>query len=236
MMFAGVPMPLPVLDALSLRVLGALLEKQMSTPEYYPLTLNALVNACNQSSNRDPVMLLDEASVLTALETLRDQKLAWVVNAAGSRVTKYDHALREHFDLSEQEAAVLCELILRGAQTPGELRSRTSRLYAFTDLSEVDAALNCLMEGEEPLVMSLPKQPGSRELRYEHLLGDRMDPRDTQPIRFGSATDPRATRPLSTAQAPQDSELAELREEVARLRADIANLSEAFEAFRKQFD
>jgi len=227
-------MPLPVLDPPSLRVLGALLEKQMSTPEYYPLTLNALVNACNQSSNRDPVMALDEASVHTALDALRDEKLAWAVNAAGSRVTKYEHAIRERFDLSEQEAAVLCELILRGPQTPGELRSRTARLYGFTDLSEVDAALDCLMEGEDPLVVALPKQPGSRERRYEHLLGGQADPRDTQPIRVVS--DPRDTRPISLTPITRDSEVKELREDVARLRGEVAALAGALEAFRKQFE
>jgi len=225
-------MSLPILDVLSLRVLGALLEKQMSTPEYYPLTLNALVNACNQSSNRDPVMVLEEAAVLSALDALRDQKLAWAVNAAGSRVTKYDHALRERFDLSEQEAAVLCELILRGPQTPGELRSRTARLYPFTDLSEVDAALACLMEAENPLVMSLPKQPGSRELRYRHLLGVHEDPRDTQPIRVLS--DPRETRPLPPLQEIID--LQELQKEVTGLRTELDELRNAFEAFRKQFE
>jgi len=225
-------MPLPLLDPMSLRVLGALLEKQMSTPEYYPLTLNALVNACNQSSNRDPVMVLDEGAVLSALDALRDEKLAWAVNAAGSRVTKYEHAIRERFDLSEQEAAILCELLLRGPQTPGELRSRTARLYAFTDLPEVEAALACLTDAEEPLAVCLPKQPGSREARYAHRLGVQEDPRQTQPIHITG--DPRDTRPLTPILGPSEVQL--LREEVTQLRAEVETLRDAFEAFKKQFD
>jgi len=222
-------MPLPVLDPVSLRVLGALLEKQMSTPEYYPLTLNALVNACNQSSNRDPVMVLGEEEVLAALDNLRDEKLAWAVNAAGARTVKYEHALREHFELSEQEAAVLCELILRGTQTPGELRSRTARLYPFTDLPEVEAALSCLMEMEAPMVARLPKQPGSREVRYAHLLGVFSDPRETQPIRMNAVADPRETRPIHFP----SPELQELRDEVAQLKTELAAMRELIESLRK---
>ena len=233
MMFLGVPMPLPVLDAMALRVLGALLEKQMSTPEYYPLTLNALVNACNQSSNRDPVMVLGEKEVLAALDALKEEKLAWAVNAAGARAVKYEHALRERFELSEQEAAILCELMLRGAQTPGELRSRTSRLYPFTNLPEVDAALECLMELEEPLVARLPKQPGSREVRYAHLLGGLPDPRETQPIAPDSSTDPRETRPIQLPSSEQLMEVQELREEVAQLRSELSALRELIESLMK---
>jgi hypothetical protein len=215
-------MPVPSLDPTALRVLGALLEKQMSTPEYYPLTLNALVNACNQSSNRDPVMHLEEDAVLDGLEALRVEQLAWEVRSAGSRSTKYEHRLKERFDLTEQEAAVLCELMLRGPQTPGELRSRTARLYAFQDLSEVEAALDCLASGPDRLAVKLPRQPGSREARYAQLLGGSDDPRATQPLGEVPVLD-------GTAQPS-------LREEVAALRAELAALRADFESFRKQLE
>ena len=215
-------MPLPTLDPMALRVLGALLEKQMSTPEYYPLTLNALLNACNQSSNRDPVMRLDESAVLEALDVLRDEQLAWEVRSAASRTTKYEHRLRERFELTEQEAAVLCELMLRGPQTPGELRSRTQRLYAFQDLSEVEAALDCLASGTDALAMKLPRQPGSREARFAQLLG--------------GSDDPRATQPLGELREFESPAQPSLREEVAALRAELASLRADFEAFRRQLE
>lgn len=212
-------MPVPTLDPMALRVLGALLEKEMSTPDYYPLTLNALVNACNQSSNRDPVLHLEEGAVLEAMDLLRDEHLAWEVRSAGSRATKYEHRLRERFGLSEQEAAVLCELMLRGPQTPGELRARTQRLYAFQDLSEVEAALDCLATGEEVLAIKLPRQPGSREARFAQLLGGSEDPRATQPL-----------PDLEPGQQPS------LREELATVRAELAALRAEFEALRSQLE
>lgn len=202
-------MALPSLDEVQVRVLGVLLEKQMSTPEYYPLTLNALVAGCNQSSNRDPVLRLEETTVLDALEALRAEGLVWVVQQAGSRATKYEHRLKERFDLSEQEAAVLGELLLRGPQTPGELRSRTHRMYAFPDLQEVEAALSILQEGEHRLVVRLPRAPGSREARFAQTLG--------------GAEDPRATRPVEGAPEPP-SALEDLRAEVAALRSDLEAL------------
>ncbi len=213
-------MSVPTLDPTALRVLGALLEKQMSTPEYYPLTLNALVNACNQSSNRDPVMHLEEDAVLDGLEALRIEKLSWEVRSAGSRTTKYEHRLRERFELTEQEAAVLCELMLRGPQTPGELRSRTQRLYAFQDLPEVEAALDCLASGPERLAVKLPRQAGAREVRFAQLLG--------------GSDDPRATQPLSAL--PGAEAMPSLRDEVAALREELAAMRADFEAFRKQLE
>src|SRR6478672_9454839 len=134
-----------VLDAVETRVLGALWEKEITTPEYYPLSLNALVNACNQKSNRDPVMNLDEAAVRSALRTLDDNSLARSVSAADSRVTKYEHRLQEAFNFDRREAAIFCELLLRGPQTPGELRSRAERMHHFDDLSEVQSVLQRLM-------------------------------------------------------------------------------------------
>ena len=215
-------MPVPSLDPTALRVLGALLEKQMSTPEYYPLTLNALVNACNQSSNRDPVLRVEEDAVLTALDALRAEHLAWEVRGTGSRSVKYEHRLRERFDLTEQEAAILCELMLRGPQTPGELRARTQRLYAFLDLPEVEAALDCLDSGAERLAVKLPRQPGSREARYAQLLGGSDDPRATQPLVV-----------LPRIETPQQ---VSLRDEVESLRSELNALRAEFESFRKQLE
>lgn len=209
------------LNPVEQRVLGCLVEKQLSTPDYYPLTLNALVNACNQSSNRDPVLTLDEATVMEALESLRDRQVVWFVDTAGSRVQKYEHRVAEVLGLSVQETAILAELLLRGAQTPGELRNRGTRMYAFQDLQEVDAALGLMMEGERPLVARLPKAPGTKESRYAQLLGG-------QEIPASAGAAPLIERPASS-RAALEAEVAALREELAQLRQD-------FEAFRRQFE
>lgn len=201
------------------RVLGCLVEKQLSTPEYYPLTLNALVNACNQSSNRDPVLSLDEASVKTALEGLRAQDLACEVSGAGARTLKYEHRLEETLHLSVQEAAVLAELLLRGPQTPGELRARCARMYPFPDLEELETGLQLLMEAEPPLVVRLPKAPGAREARVAHLLAGSLA--------FEGPSPAPATLP--------PSRVAQLELEVETLKARLAGLREEFEAFRGQF-
>ena len=206
-----------LLNATEQRVLGCLIEKQMSTPDYYPLTLNALVNACNQSSNRDPVMTLEEASVLEALDDLRDRQVVWFVDAAGSRVQKYEHRIAEALGLSVQEAAILAELLLRGAQTPGELRGRCTRMYAFQDLLEVEAALSVMLEAEPPLIARLPRQPGTKETRYGQLLGD-----------LAADLVPAAVQPASRT--------ALLEAEVAALHEEFVQLRDAFEAFRKQFE
>jgi uncharacterized protein YceH (UPF0502 family) len=207
----------PLLSPTEQRVLGCLIEKQLSTPDYYPLTLNALVNACAQSTNRDPVMALEEATVLEALHGLRDRQVVWFVDAAGSRVQKYEHRIAEALELSVQETAILAELLLRGAQTPGELRSRCSRMYAFQDLLEVEAALSVMLEAEPPLVARLPRQPGTKETRYGHLLGDLPE---MQP----------------PAAAPAPSRMAQLEGELVALREEFLQLRDAFEAFRKQFE
>src|SRR6201997_3958464 len=157
------------LSEIEARVLGALVEKETTTPEYYPLSLNALVNACNQKSNRDPVMTLDEDAVRQALRSLSDQ--AMVRSAGGdSRVAKFEHRLNELYNFHRHEIAVLCVLLLRGPQTPGELRTRAERMYAFEDLEAVHSALNHLMRREPPLTKVLPRQPGTKEARYMHLL------------------------------------------------------------------
>lgn len=206
------------LDPLSIRVLGCLMEKQLATPEYYPLTLNSLVAACNQTTSRDPVMKVDEEAVTLALEDLRDRKLAWFVS--GTRAQKYEQRLSESLGLSVQEAAVLAELLLRGPQTPGELRSRCTRMYAFQDLSEVEAALSVLGEADPALVQALPRQPGTKEIRCAHTLGGAVEA---------------GTPAAAPATEAGPSRIARLEAEVAELKAELAALREAFEAFKGQF-
>lgn len=199
------------------RVLGCLIEKEFSTPDYYPLTLNALVNACNQSTNRDPVVTLDEAAVTAALASLRDAQAVWFVTGGGSRVPKYGERVAETLGLSVQESAILAEMLLRGPQTTGELRNRCSRMYAFPDLQEVEAVLAVMTEGDRPLAASLPRQPGTKEIRFAHTLGEPA---------------PAAPAPASPA---GPSRVERLEGEVAALRAELAELRAAFEAFRSEF-
>lgn len=203
------------LDPLELRVLGVLLEKELSTPEYYPLTVNALVNGCNQSSNRAPVLQLDEAAVQSALDRLHDRHLVATVQGAGARVLKYAQRLTEIRHLSVQEAALLAELLLRGPQTPGELRGRCSRMYPFRELEEVETGLALLAEAEpEPLAVRLPRAPGMKESRHAQLLGGAVESLET-------------AAPVPTSGL--EGRVAALEEELERLRSE-------FEAFRKQFD
>jgi uncharacterized protein YceH (UPF0502 family) len=215
-----------VLNEVECRVLGSLVEKEITTPEYYPLSLNALVNACNQKSNRDPVMNLDEGAVREALHSLEGQSLVQSVSPADSRVTKYEHRLQETFNFYRHEIANLCLLLLRGPQTPGELRSRSERLHAFDDLGAVQSSLQHLMTREPPLVKTLPRQPGTKETRYAHLLsGDVADanfrPKE-EPDAGGSSSD--------------GEKVAKLEEEIAALRNEIADLKQEFAVFRKQFE
>ncbi|CAN5666511.1 YceH family protein [soil metagenome] len=157
------------------RVVGALIEKQLTTPEYYPLTLNSLVAACNQKSNREPVVAYDEETVTKALENLREKNIVYVFYGSTSRVPKYKHILPDVFELEPPETAVLCVLMLRGAQTLGELRERTSRLYEFSGLGEVNETLDNLMRRDEPLVVKLERLPGQKEARFAHLLAGEID-------------------------------------------------------------
>jgi uncharacterized protein len=206
------------------RVLGALIEKEITTPDYYPLSLNALTNACNQRSNREPIMNLDDDELRQALHGLEAKRLAGRARSADGRVTKYEHWLGEAFNFSRAETAVICILLLRGPQTPGELRGRTERLHEFTEISDVTAGLQKLMEREPPLVTLLPRQPGARESRYAHLL--------CGPVEFAmaSSADVAAEDPsLSTSQyedriAQLESTVAELQREVAALREKIESL------------
>jgi hypothetical protein len=215
-----------VLDAAQARVLGALLEKEITTPDYYPLSLNALMNACNQRSNREPVMNLHEDEVRDALVGLQDQRLAGPAQGADSRVSKYEHRLGEAFNFSRAETALLCVLLLRGPQTPGELRGRTERMHKFEEIGDVLGGLQKLMEREPPLAAVLARQPGTKESRYAHLLsgevaaaptGDGLQTRnDTQSALNLSGLEERI--------AQQESGLAELRSEVSALKERIESL------------
>jgi len=234
-----------LLSEIECRVLGSLIEKEITTPEYYPLSLNALLNACNQKSNRDPVMNLDEAAVRQALHSLDAQSLVRSVSASDSRVTKYQHRLQEAFNFYRHEIAILCVLLLRGPQTPGELRTRAERMHPFDDLSAVQSSLQHLMKREPPLVKILPRQPGTKESRYAHLLsGDPGLPDDSGlPDNVESfETKPVAETTSATVSADGDriahleKELAALRDEVSDFHKEIADLKQQFAQFKKQFD
>ena len=213
-----------LLNDVEVRVLGSLMEKESTTPDYYPLSLNALLNACNQKSSRDPVMSLDEDAVRDALHSLNEKGLAGATSTADSRVTKYEHRLGNALNLGRPETAVLCILLLRGPQTPGELRGRAERMYRFDDLDQVQSALQRLMKREPPLVKLLPRQPGTKESRYAHLLAGDVE-----------AAEPRAL--ASGAEfAADDERIARLEVEVAGLQKEFAYLKQQFADFRKQFE
>jgi len=209
-----------VLTAAQARVLGALLEKEITTPEYYPLSLNALVNACNQRSNREPVMNLDEDDVRMALHGLEEKGLAGRARAAEGRVSKYEHWLGEAFNLSRAEAALICVLLLRGPQTTGELRSRTERMHRFEEIGDVVSGLQKLMERVPPLAAVLPRQPGTKESRYAHLLAGPVESISQQ---ANIDTSPEgATREERIAQL--EKEIADVRQELSLLRQKIDDL------------
>lgn len=217
----------PTLTAGEARVLGALIEKQLTTPEYYPLTLNALIAACNQKNNRDPLMSLDESAVAAALESLRDKKLAWQVSLAGNRVPKYRHSFADVYRVREECVPLLAELLLRGPQTAAELRTRAGRMHAYGDPAAVEAILQGLADyGEGPLAIKLAREAGRREARWAQLL--------CGPVTASAA----AGEPPATAQGPLSagSRLERLEEEVAALRAQLSALQERFEVFARQFD
>jgi uncharacterized protein YceH (UPF0502 family) len=208
------------------RVLGALIEKDITTPEYYPLSLNALVNACNQKSNRDPVMQLDEDAVRDAVEGLQQDRLAGPAGGADSRVTKYEHRLQEVYNFTRPEIAVLCVLLLRDPQTPGELRGRGERMHRFEALEDVQSALQKLMQREPPLAKVLARQPGTKESRYAHLMAG--DVGETMgPAQIGAAAE----------RGPAEGErIARLEAEVAELRREVGGVKDQLERFRKQFE
>jgi uncharacterized protein YceH (UPF0502 family) len=213
-----------LLSDVEVRVLGALIEKDITTPDYYPLSLNALVNACNQKNNRDPVMTLNEDAVRAALDSLQAQRLAGPASGADSRVTKYEHRLQEVFNFDRRETAILCVLLLRGAQTPGELRGRAERMYRFEELEDVHATLDRLSQRNPPLVTVLPRQPGTKESRYMHLLSGDAAPAEVAPARTASSS------------SPADDRIASLENEVAELRRELSEMQQQLAAFRKQFE
>lgn len=216
-----------ILNPVEARVLGSLIEKQITTPEYYPLTLNALVNACNQLSNREPVVSFDDKTVARAIETLREKKLAWMVTGVG-RVPKYEHRFIEALQLAEQEAAVLCVLMLRGPQTAGEIRGRTGRLYGFKELEEVELTLQALTGGDRPLVVKLPRQPGTKESRYAHLLGGE--------VRVEEREVTARLEPATIEVRQENQRLSKLEEDLAQVRVELAELKQHFFEFKKQFE
>lgn len=218
-----------ILNDVEVRVLGSLIEKQITTPEYYPLTLNALVQACNQKNNRNPVVAFDEQMVAQALESLRGKNLVYVFYGSTSRVAKYKHMAGEILDLGPQELAVMCVLMLRGPQTVGELRGRTERLYDFAGLSEVEETLNTLAAKEpQALAVKLPRQPGQKEVRYAHLLAGEVS------VEFQADSESSASDfPINPTKRER---LTDLEQEIEALRSDMRSLRQEFEDFKKQFD
>ena len=215
------------LNSTEVRILGALIEKDITTPDYYPLSLNALVNACNQKNNRDPIMSLDEDSVLDALGSLQEKRLAGPAGGADSRVTKYEHRLQEVFNFDRREIAILCVLLLRGPQTPGELRGRSDRMYHFETLDDVQSTIQRLSDRTPALMRVLPRQPGTKESRYMHLFaGD---------IAADSAALPTPAL-RHAASALDDSRLASLESEVTSLRNEVAELRQQISGLKAQFE
>jgi uncharacterized protein YceH (UPF0502 family) len=220
-------MSFPSLNAIEARVLGCLLEKERLTPEVYPLSLNSLTNACNQSTNRDPVLCLEEREVERAIESLRERKLAAMIMGAGSRVQKYRHNLSDHYELDRRDQALVTVLLLRGPQTAGELRSRTERYCSFNDLAEVESVLKGLSEGADPLVRLLPTRPGQKEARWVELLSDR------------ATVEPASGAVPASAEVPQPANptrLDSLEQEIGKLKEELTALREEFATFKRQFE
>ena len=214
-----------ILSEVEARIVGALVEKQLTTPEYYPLTLNALVNACNQKNNREPVVSYNESIVTQALEALRDRNLVYVFYGSTSRVPKYKHMLPSIYELEPSEVAVLDVMLLRGPQTLGELRGRTERLYDFHGLGEVQETLDGLIRRDDPLIVKLPVQPGQKEARFAHLLSGEIDV---------DAIAAQVSRPARDGGSSE--RLEKLEGEVERMKTELESLRETFDEFKKQFE
>ncbi len=214
------------LNDIECRVLGSLIEKDITTPDYYPLSLNALVNACNQKNNRDPVMTVDEAAARQALSSLQEKRMAGPASGADSRVPKFEHRLQEVFNFDRREIAMVCVLLLRGAQTPGELRGRTDRMYHFEALEDVVSTLDRLAQRDPPLVCMLPRQPGTKESRYMHLFSG--EPAAVSEISLMQST----RQPVTAA----DDRVARLENDVAQLRQELVDVQQQLAEFRKQFE
>ena len=222
-------MDTPPLSPSEVRVLGALIEKQITTPDYYPLTLNSLTNACNQLTNREPVVSYDEQTIVRALDALREKRLATLFSGAESRVAKYKHTLTDAILLTPAEVALLCVLMLRGPQTVGELRTRAERLFTFDSLPEVEETLNALASRpEQPLVTKLPRAPGTKESRYAHLLGG--------PVEVAASEKLPPPEPATLAVRAENERVAKLEAETADLRRELAELKQQFADFRRQFE
>ncbi len=211
-----------ILSEVEARVISALVEKQLTTPEYYPLTLNALVAACNQKTNREPVVSYDEQTVQKTLDVLRDKNLVYVFYGSTSRVPKYKHMLPQFFELESSETAVICVLMLRGAQTLGELRERTQRLYEFSGVGEVNETLDNLSRRDEPLIVKLERQAGQKEARFAHLL-------------CGEVTSYQPPEKVSRSTANAER-IEKLEQEVESLKSELNEFKQNFEEFRKQFE
>ncbi len=217
-----------LINEVETRILGCLIEKSFTTPDYYPLTLNALTNACNQKSNRNPVMSLEETTVVRGLDDLRKKGLLEKVRKADSRVPKYQHHFMSQFDLSRSQASILCELMLRGPQTGGEIRNRAERMNKFQDLDEVEEILTGLMEAAHPMVIKLPRQSGQKESRYMHLFsGEPESNVQDRPVVDESAT----------IQVRSENErIRKLEEELALLKNELNELKKAFLDLKSQFE
>lgn len=213
-----------ILNETEVRVLGSLIEKQLTTPEYYPMTLNALVAACNQKSNRDPVVSYDESTVVAALDTLRDKNLVYTFHGSTSRVVKYKHMFPNVYELDPAEVAVMAVLMLRGPQTVGEIRGRTDRLHEFTSLPEVQETLDKLAHRDEPLVVRLERQIGQKDARYAHLLSGEIDVASLPAARERTVT------------GGQSERMEKLESEIEALKNEFAAFRQEFAEFRKQFD
>jgi uncharacterized protein YceH (UPF0502 family) len=214
------------LNEIEARVLGSLVEKQLTTPEYYPMTLNGLTAACNQKTNRDPVVSYEEATVKQALDSLHDRYLVYLFHGSTSRAVKYKHMIPSVYELEPSETAIICVLLLRGAQTIGEIRTRTERMYDFKDLNDVQESLDSLSRRDEPLIVRLERQPGQKEARYAHLLSGSV-----------AAEAMAVSHPFSAGQKDANNERIEkLEKEVKSLREDFSTLKETFEEFKKQFE
>lgn len=215
-----------LLTETEIRVLGSLIEKQITTPEYYPLTLHSLTAACNQKNNRNPVMSLTESEVERALDSLRERNLAYVFHGSTSRVPKFKHVAPEILQLNPAELAVMCVLMLSGAQTVGEIRTRGSRLHEFSSLEEVDETLRGLSAREsEPLVVKLPRQPGQKDARYVHLLAGAVE-----------AEQPSHELPTNRVSRSSPDRIEKLEQQVEALNAEVEGLRKQLEEFRKQFE
>ena len=222
------------LTDVELRILGVLIEKQMATPDYYPMTLNALVNACNQKNNREPVMELDSEAIEQALTSLRKQHLVWQIMTHGSRTAKYEHNLAEIASVSERELSVLCELFLRGPQTAGELNTRTARLIETHGLMAIEQILKKLAEHHKgPFVEMLPRRPGHKENRYVHLFCPKEQSEAMYPP---TAMYPPAAAHYVRGMKSEDDRVNALEKKISELEARLADLQEAFLAFKQQFE